>query len=95
MRRLMSALGTLLISLPGLLVLFAGIALMVWGWLTYFFPPSGRVYEASTGSATLILGAVVAFVGLILALLPYAFKVRKRAAEEHEESPEAGALPGV
>ena len=95
MRRMMSALGTLLISLPGLIILLVGVGLMVWGWLTYFFPPNGRVYEASTGSATLILGAVVAFLGVIFALLPFAFKVRKRVAEEHEEAPEAGALPGV
>jgi predicted phage tail protein len=93
MRRLMGAIGAFLIVLPGLFITVLGIALMVWGWLTFFFPPNGRVYEASTGSATMILGAVVAFVGVILALLPAAARVRKRVAREHEEAPEAGALP--
>ena len=95
MRRLMGAIGALLISLPGLLIMVIGLGLMVWGWLAFFFPPNGRVYEASTGSATLVLGAVVAFVGVILALVPAASRVRKRIAQEHQDAPEAGALPDL
>ena len=95
MRRFFTAIGRVLVVLPGLLVCAFGIGLMMWGWIIFFFPPNGRVYEASTGSATLILGALIAFLGVILALLPPAFRVRKRAAQEHEDAPEAGAMPDL
>ena len=95
MRRLMGAIGAFLVVVPGLLITVFGIGLMAWGWLTFFFPPNGRVYEASTGSATLVLGAVVAFVGVILALVPAASRVRRRIAREHADAPEAGALPDL
>ena len=95
MRRFFEAIGAVLIVLPGLLIALAGIGLMVWGWTMFFWPPNGRVYEASTGSATLILGALIALLGVIVALVPAASRVRKRIAREHEEAPETGALPGL
>ena len=95
MRRVMGAIGAFFIVLPGIVVTLFGIGLMVWGWLMFFFPPNGRVYEASTGSATLVLGAVIAFVGVIIALVPASVRVRKRIARESQDAPEAGALPDL
>jgi hypothetical protein len=95
MRRFFEAVGAVLIVVPGLLITLAGIALMVWGWTMFFWPPNGRLYEASTGSATMILGALIGLVGIIAALVPAASRVRKRVAREHEEAPETGALPGL